>query len=262
MDIALFVFDTLLPYALQRMPHTHNIETSAKMSRMPVNCTHVGFFTEKFCYRTKKYLFLHIQFTPTPDMTKTKKKTRDYLVDAARKLFAQKGKNNVTMNDIALAADKGRRTIYTYFRNKDEVYLAVIENELDQLIERLQEVMDCNMPADKKLETYIFTRFEAVKEAVMRNGSLKADFFRNIYEVEKARRAIDIKEIRLLKRIYEQGIADGIFNLQNPQWAAMMTLYALKGLEAPYLNNAIGNYIKDNRSMIMEKLFDGLLKRP
>lgn len=35
-------------------------------------------------------------------------KTRDLLVDVARKLFAEHGRDNVTMNEIALVAGKGR----------------------------------------------------------------------------------------------------------------------------------------------------------
>lgn len=187
-------------------------------------------------------------------------KTRTLIVDVARRLIAQHGKSKVTMNDIAIASQKGRRTLYTYFRNKDEVYLAVIENELDLLIERLQVVMSKDLAPDKKLEEYIFVRLEAVKEAVERNGSLRADFFRNIYEVERARRPIDIKEIRMLKQIYEDGIQKKIFNIQNAQWAAMMTLYSLKGLEAPYLNHTIGTYIKDHRNNITKVIFEGLKK--
>lgn len=188
-------------------------------------------------------------------------KTRQLLVDIARGLFAECGKANVTMNDITLASGKSRRTLYTYFSNKDEVYLAVIENELNHLIERLMVVMSKEVPADRKLEEYIFVRFEAVKEAVERNGSLRADFFRNIYEVEKARRPIDIKEIRMIKQILDQGITERIFKIQNTQWAGMMMLYALKGIEAPYLNHTIGNYIRDHRSSIMDTIFNGILRK-
>ncbi len=188
-------------------------------------------------------------------------KTRVLLVDVARQLFAQYGKSNVTMNDIAVASNKGRRTLYTYFRNKDEVYLAVIENELDHLIERLQVVMDKNLSPEKKLEEYIFVRFKAIKEAVERNGSLRSDFFRNIYEVEKARRPIDMKEIRMIRSILEEGAEQNIFNIQNPQWAAMMILYSLKGVEAPYLKQNIGRYINDNRPLIINAIFNGLVRR-
>ncbi len=196
------------------------------------------------------------------DKDNKKSKTRKLIVDVARRQFAMYGKDNVTMNDIAIAAGKGRRTIYTYFSNKDEVYLAVIENELDHLIERLQVVMNKDLSPDKKLEEYIFTRFDAVKEAIERNGSLRADFFRNIYEVEKARRSIDIKEIRMIKQIMDEGMRLGIFQIHSTQWAAMMTLYSLKGLEAPYLKNNIGTYIRDHRHIIINTLFNGMLAKP
>ena len=60
-------------------------------------------------------------------------KTRHKLIEVARKLFAKQGIDGTTMNDIAVASQKGRRTIYTYFRNKEEIFLAVIEYELEHL---------------------------------------------------------------------------------------------------------------------------------
>ena len=54
-------------------------------------------------------------------------KTRNLLVDIARQLFAKKGFENTTMNDIAIASEKGRRTLYTYFKSKEEIYYAVIQ---------------------------------------------------------------------------------------------------------------------------------------
>ena len=66
-------------------------------------------------------------------------KTRQMLVDVARQLFAKNGVANTTMNDIALASGKGRRTVYTYFSSKEEVYYAVIEGELERLSDKLDE---------------------------------------------------------------------------------------------------------------------------
>ena len=45
-------------------------------------------------------------------------KTRHVLVDVARQLFAKNGVERTTMNDIAIASGKGRRTLYTYFNSK------------------------------------------------------------------------------------------------------------------------------------------------
>ena len=46
-------------------------------------------------------------------------KTRQKLIDVARQLFAKKGLEETTMNDIASASGKGRRTLYTYFKSKE-----------------------------------------------------------------------------------------------------------------------------------------------
>lgn len=87
-------------------------------------------------------------------MPTTVSKTRDMLVDVARQLFARMGVDNTTMNDIAQASRKGRRTLYTYFKSKNEIFLAVVESELDQLYKVLLEVTSRNIPADDKLVAF------------------------------------------------------------------------------------------------------------
>ena len=74
------------------------------------------------------------------------RKTRDKFIEVARQLFARKGVENTTMNDIASASDKGRRTIYTYFKSKREIFNAVIESEsvrpsMTLLLEHNKEIM-------------------------------------------------------------------------------------------------------------------------
>lgn len=64
-------------------------------------------------------------------------KTREKLIEVARQLFARKGLENTTINDIAEASDKGRRTVYTYFKNKSEIYDAVIESQGNQILNNI-----------------------------------------------------------------------------------------------------------------------------
>ncbi len=45
----------------------------------------------------------------------------------------------------------------------------------------------------------IYTRLDAVKEVVYRNGTLRANFFRDIWRVEKVRKKFDAKEMVLFK---------------------------------------------------------------
>ncbi|MEE1540853.1 MAG: helix-turn-helix domain-containing protein, partial [Paludibacteraceae bacterium] len=136
-------------------------------------------------------------------------KTKDILVDVARKLFAEKGFENTTMNDIALASQKGRRTLYTYFKSKEDIYFAVVETELDQIKNRLDDVMQKDLRPDDKLVDFIYTHLDTIKDIVNRNGNLKADFFSNISVVEKVRRKLDLRERVMLKIILEKGIEEG-----------------------------------------------------
>ena len=78
-------------------------------------------------------------------------KTREKLIEVARQLFVHKGLDNTTMNDIANASDKGRRTIYTYFKSKREIYNAVIERESDLRVSRLRGIAedDSLQPVEK-----------------------------------------------------------------------------------------------------------------
>ncbi len=163
--------------------------------------------------------------------------TRDKLIDIARQLFAHKGIENTTMNDIAVAAEKGRRTIYTYFKNKRDIYNAVVETESDIVIEKLGEIVNLQIPPDEKLMEFIFQRFDAMKDLVHRNGSLRAGFFRDVRKVERARKSTSPKEVHILESILQEGVDKGIFKIKHVDKTAMVMLLCLQGLDVPYIRD-------------------------
>ncbi len=187
--------------------------------------------------------------------------TRKMLIEVARQLFAKTGKKDVTMNDIAEASKKGRRTLYTYFNNKEEIYKAVIDKELDTILERLNVVSAQKLEPDEKLTAHILTHLDAVKDVVNRNGSLRADFFHDIYEVERKRRKIDVKEIVLIRSIIIEGIKKNIFKRMDPDLSSMIIFYSIKGLEVPYIRQNINSEFEKNKNSIVEFVFQGIKKK-
>lgn len=167
-------------------------------------------------------------------------KTKTQLVDVARQLFAKNGLENTTMNDIAQASKKGRRTLYTYFKNKDEIYYAVIEAELERLSDKMFQVAQQNIPPEEKLVELIFSHLDMVKETVSRNGNLRAEFFRNIWMVEKVRKQFDRKEIDTFLYILDEVARQGRFNPEHTTWMAEVMHYCVKGLEVPYICGRLG----------------------
>ncbi len=184
------------------------------------------------------------------------------LIEVARQLFAKNGKKEVTMNDIAEVSKKGRRTLYTYFKNKEEIYKAVIDKELDTIIERLAVVTSQKMEPDEKLTAHILTHLDAVKDVVNRNGSLRADFFHDIYEVERKRRKIDVQEIAFIRAIIVDGIKKGVFKRMDPDLSSTIIFYAIKGLEVPYIRQNINSEFEKNKNSIVEFVFQGIKKKP
>ena len=168
-------------------------------------------------------------------------RTKDKLIDVARQLFAHKGVENTTMNDIASASDKGRRTIYTYFKSKTEIFNAVVNREAQSIIERIADIPSMPISPEEKLMNFIFSRFEAVKEVVGRNGSLKASFFLDVRRVDRIRRVNKHKEIVLLKEILNEGVQQGAFRIKHVDKTAEILLMAMQGLDLHYIRDSFAD---------------------
>ena len=158
------------------------------------------------------------------------------------------------MNDIAANSGKGRRTLYTYFRNKEDIYTAVIEVELERLSEQLDKVAELDAAPEQKVLALIYTHLNMIKETVSRNGSLRAEFFRNIWLVEKVRRKFDDEERAILRRVLEEGTRQAKFRIENVDLMADIIHYSVKGLEVPYIYDRLGEGLTeaDTRPIVMD----------
>ena len=116
-------------------------------------------------------------------------KTKDLMIEVARQLFARVGFTNTTMNDIADASKKGPAYALYLFRNKDEIFHAVIERELERLWHDLELIRRLPASPEDKILTMLLTHLDKMKDLVLRNGSLRAEFFRDIWLVENSRAA-------------------------------------------------------------------------
>lgn len=172
-------------------------------------------------------------------------KTRAKLVDVARQLFAKKGVEDTTMNDIAQASKKRRRTLYTYFKSKEQIYMAVVESELEMLSTQMEKAASKPVSPDKKILELIMTHLDAIKMVVYRNGTLRADFFRDIWRVEAMRKEFDRKETALFRRVLHEGKELNLFDIDNVEITADILHYCIKGIEVPYIRGQIGEELDD-----------------
>jgi AcrR family transcriptional regulator len=90
--------------------------------------------------------------------------TRDEILEAAAQIFSQKGFHAASMQDIAQAVHLKKASLYHHVNNKQEILVAILDQALDLLIERMSEVMARPLSPDEKLrqamKSYLQTMLE------------------------------------------------------------------------------------------------------
>lgn len=154
-------------------------------------------------------------------------KTREKLIEVARQLFLRKGVENTTISDIANASDKGRRTIYTYFKNKKEIYSAVVEGESDKMVSELHGICVSDMAPADKLGAFITAKLSQTRSASS-SYSLKSLMKLDFRKSGQIHKKVLEKEERLLLEILEEGVECGAF---DPEKCSLMRNFALQMIQ-------------------------------
>jgi len=140
--------------------------------------------------------------------------------------------------------------------------MAVVESELEILSNALEKVVAQNLSPDVTILQMIETHLDAIKMVVLRNGTMRAGFFRDIWRVERVRRNFDQREINLFKQILTEGKEKGIFEIDNIDIMADILHYCIKGIEVPYIRGQIGEDLEDNQGWeYVAKIVYGALGR-
>jgi AcrR family transcriptional regulator len=67
---------------------------------------------------------------------------RQHIIDAARKVFAAKGFNRATMEEIAEKAEYSPAALYSYFQNKYELYTSLHLDLLNRMVEGVEGLLE------------------------------------------------------------------------------------------------------------------------
>jgi len=157
-------------------------------------------------------------------------RTRERLIDVARQLFAYKGIENTTMNDIATASDRGRRTIYTYFRTKSDIYQAVIEDESARILNNLEETVGAvSEPCDKLRALMEYRIAIAVENAHGSEVWLRSLFSRDVKRANKIRSMVTDRIYEMIDEIVAEGVENGSFIPEQASRLSSMLSLLVRG---------------------------------
>lgn len=83
-----------------------------------------------------------ITASPEGRVARRQARNRRALMDAARRIMSQKGIDAATMAEIADLADVGAGTVYNYFKSKEDLAVAVLEELMFDLGRKIEKVTD------------------------------------------------------------------------------------------------------------------------
>jgi AcrR family transcriptional regulator len=156
---------------------------------------------------------------------------RSEILSQAQKLFQQYGLKKTTMDEIAAACGKAKSTLYHYFKNKEEVFDAVIKEEIVNLRKHVKNKVEEYKGMNDKIMTYILEFYRGILTRT------------NLYRIIKQEHAVELAtrkhflkmmdfEQAYITRILEDGYDAGEYrnvNREDIPWITETFLAAFLG---------------------------------
>lgn len=158
---------------------------------------------------------------------------------AAKQLFQKFGLRKVTMDDVAKAIGKGRSSLYYYYKSKEEIFEAVVDAEILDMLLTISQAIEKETTAEKKLHAFCLTKLTVAQN--------KRSFFSTIDEgmdaaelsdYNKAKQAIRKRIVNKENEIISDILTDGIKSKelremekseqQSIQFVLLATIHGIK----------------------------------
>ena len=136
--------------------------------------------------------------------------TRDALVEAAAEVFATKGFNGASMEEIAAEAGFTRGAIYSNFGSKDELLIAVLDRFIDRELEQYGGVFDAGDPVAGAVDAGVVFRRSFSVDLIPLDLELRLNALRNPEVRRPLAEAIRRSGEKTARFIEEQATAHGM----------------------------------------------------
>jgi AcrR family transcriptional regulator len=139
-----------------------------------------------------------------------RQQTRDHLLQAAAQVFAERGFHGTSLDEVAAVAGFTKGAVYSNFKNKEDLFLALIEAAYAREMAALKETLEASeIPPDARLGDFvglIRTQFDQMPDNW---GTLNLEF--SLYALRNPAARERLNE---LQRADIRGVADIIASQQ------------------------------------------------
>ncbi|ASW74463.1 hypothetical protein IQ37_13365 [Chryseobacterium piperi] len=165
----------------------------------------------------------------------------------AQELYQRYGIKKVTMDDVAKAVGKTRSALYYYFKNRDELFEAVMISLVDEVINELQEIIYQEEDLEKRIQAFCFAKIKGSEktrsfitaiEARMdsEERSKYSDIMWNIHQ------RMMHSETTLLKKVIRDSVITGKISETDPNTVDTLLFVLLSSIRGIRRESVIETY--------------------
>ena len=152
------------------------------------------------------------------------------ILQAAESIFLQEGYGRSSMDQIQARVGGSKRTLYRYFRSKDELFVAMIEYVSGKVLDALEPDLGAAGLREQLIlmgTRYLDVLLSPVGRALFRTVSAEAQHFPEL--AETFYRQGPAKASRLVAAVLADASNERIIQVQDPERAAAQLLGAIRG---------------------------------
>jgi len=187
---------------------------------------------------------------------------RQEILSAALGLFAQKGYDAVSMQQIAATAEFATGTLYNFFRDKEDLYFELLVSCAKDAFGLIMPVLDGPRDEQRKVADFI-----GLHERLAREHRAAIQLFllerRARYlpgsKTETKKKEFSAWLIQQLSEVIAAGIRNGLFNNIDPLIAAKCLTATLEAAVFAAVENPRGTHLKADLKGIKTVFFKGLV---
>jgi TetR/AcrR family transcriptional repressor of nem operon len=153
---------------------------------------------------------------------------REQILDAAARVFTDKGPSAATMDEVAAAAGVAKGTVYLYFDSKEQLLSGLGNRYTEELLRRSNELLKGDGPGS------FIERSEGFLEEIVDFHFAERELHQVLFHGGAVGEAEAMRELReSMRRFIERGIAAGEFAVTDAAFTADFLLQGLHGALVP-----------------------------
>ncbi len=165
-------------------------------------------------------------------MTSQSVSKKDLILESAEKVFLEKGFYPAKIEEIAQNAGIAKGTVYIYFKDKESIYISLIEKKLKEVDSLIESISKERISCTEKLEKIYFQLCEYVDKTHKLHSFISIENIQTLMKVVnrlKSRVIPKVKRfIETIAKIVEECIVEGKLENIDPVVIALLFLSHLR----------------------------------